>query len=79
MAHLPEDRGELGDDLPAERRRQRLPDAAGIDRHASSLSPAVATSSSSASTLSLVDVRRGRGCRCRFVAGIGSIIKMPGR
>jgi hypothetical protein len=54
MAHLPQDRGKIVDDLPAERRRQIAPDVARFDGHAPSLPSATATSSSSASMLSMV-------------------------
>ena len=60
MAHLPEDRGEVGDDLPTRARRQGPPDLAGLDGHAPSLSPAVATRSSIASRQSLVGMAARR-------------------
>src|SRR3954451_7887633 len=78
MAQLPEDRGEVGDDFPTRARRQGSPDLAGLDGHASSLSPAVATRSSSASRQSLAGMARGPVGR-RLVAGIGSMSRMPGR
>ena len=78
MAQLPEDRGEVGDDFPALAGRQGSPDVAGLDGHAPSLSPAVATNSSSASRQSLAGMARGPAGR-RLVAWIGNISRMPGR
>src|SRR4051812_21175170 len=78
MAQLPEDRGEGGDDLPTQARRQGSPDLAGLGGHAPSLSPAVATRSSSASRQSLAGVARGPAGR-RLVAWIGNVSRMPGR
>jgi hypothetical protein len=78
MAHLPEDRREVVEDVLAELRWQVSPDIAGPDGHAPSLSPATATRSSSASRQSLVGTPRDAAGR-RLVAGTGSIIRMPGR
>ena len=61
MVHLPEDRGDIVDDRPVERRRQIAPDVPRLDGHEPSLPSAVATKSSSASMLSLV-----RMVRCSF-------------
>jgi hypothetical protein len=45
MAYLPEDRGEVVADDAAEIFGQQHPEVAGLDGHASSLSPASATNS----------------------------------
>ena len=79
MAHLPQDRGEIVDDLPTERRRQIAPDLPRLDGHAPSLPSATATSSSSASMLSLVCVI-GRSLRGpRFVTCRGRSSVRPNR
>jgi len=79
MDHLREDRGEVLDDLGAEFVGQALPDAFRSDRHAATPhSSARATSSSSASPVSLLSA--SGGCRgARLVAATGSFSTMRSR
>jgi hypothetical protein len=77
MAYLPEDRGKVVGDGTALVFREPTPDVARVDRHASSLSPAQARKSVTASGVSLVamPLRTGR----RLVAGIGILNSMVPR
>ena len=77
MGYLPEDRGEVAGDLPAEPRREARPDLAGLDRHGATASPATVSRSRSASTLSFGGAHGRSGCRSRSVAGRGSVRKDP--
>src|SRR3954463_22879 len=79
MDHLREDRGEVLDDLGAESVGQALPDAFRSDRHVvTPHSSARATSSSSASRVSLLSA--SCGCRgARLVAATGSFSTMRSR
>jgi len=72
MAHLPQDGAEIAGDLSAERRSQARPDIAGVDGHAASLSPATATSSASASGVSLVRVRSPAGLSDKLITPSGN-------
>src|SRR5258708_20217345 len=79
MVHLPQDRGEIVDDCTADCGRQIAPDVPRLDGHVPSLPSAVATSSSSASMLSLVCVV-GRSLRGpRFVTCRGRSSVRPNR
>jgi hypothetical protein len=77
MLYLPEDRGKVAGDGTALVFRELTPDVARVDGHASSLSPAQARKSSTASGVSLVGTpfRAGR----RLVAGIGILNSMVPR
>ena len=79
MVHLPEDRGDIVDDRPAERRRQIAPDVPRLDGHEPSLPSAVATKSSSASMLSLVRMVRCSLRSPRFVTSRGTSSVRPNR
>src|SRR5918993_2060544 len=74
MVYLPEDRGKVTGDGTALVFRELTPDVARVDGHASSLSPAQARKSVTASRVSLVamPLRPGR----RLVAGIGILNSM---
>jgi hypothetical protein len=79
MAHLPQDRGEIVDDLPAERCRQIAPDVARLDGRAPWLPSATATSNLQLSMLSLVPAVCCSLCDPRFVAVRGRSNVRPNR
>jgi hypothetical protein len=80
MDHLDEDRGEVVDDLAPDVVGQTSPEVLGSDGHAVPplLSRIRATSSSSASRVSLVGGRLGRG-GARLVAATGIFSSMRSR
>ncbi|CAA9257294.1 MAG: hypothetical protein AVDCRST_MAG27-2308 [uncultured Craurococcus sp.] len=73
MGYLPERRGEVLGDLPAEPRRQAGPELAGLDGHGATASPATVSRSRSASTLSLQGVPAPGGRGAKSVAAVGSV------
>src|SRR5947199_6295413 len=73
IGHLPEDRSEVGSDDAAQLSGEALPDITGLDGHASSLSPARATSSWMASRVSLYQVAVWLTHGAGSLAGIGMI------
>jgi hypothetical protein len=74
MVYLPEDRGKVIGDGIALVFGELTPDVARVDGHASSLSPAQARKSVTASRVSLVAMPLGTGRR--LVAGIGILNSM---
>jgi hypothetical protein len=74
MVYLPEDRGKVISDGIALVFGELTPDVARVDGHASSLSPAQARKSVTASRVSLVAMPLGTGRR--LVAGIGILNSM---
>jgi hypothetical protein len=74
MVYLPEDRGKVTGDGTALVFGELTPDVARVDGHASSLSPAQARKSVTASRVSLVAMPLGTGRR--LVAGIGILNSM---